>query len=359
VTVVRQRVERFIRWWLDNLTGFVESLAVGAQGREGIELRPDADGYTICQIGRGGDVRIGQVVQGGGTVVIEPAGLEQEFAGRPVAVIIPPDWLFEQALEPFPKESEPVIPGIVRHQIERVTPFRANDTIYDYSVEPMADESRRLLITVSVVPKGLVAGVIAAVSAGRPQRLELVARPARGGERRLVVGLGGGGGASQRLALRRVVAGVVGGSIGLFLLVAIGANWWLSSLAAETDDLQAAISDRQRLLGAATKADGSKAVDEPTRLRRLKAGEPSAVELLDLLSQLLPDDAYLTEFSIDHQRVRLIGISRDVSKLIPAIESSPRFGAAVFASPTTRLAQDQGDRFHIEVTVRGAEGNSP
>ena len=54
------------------------------------------------------------------------------------------------------------------------------------------------------------------------------------------------------------------------------------------------------------------------------------------LTELLPNDAWLTLLSLDAKGVELTGQANAASALIPLLENSPRFERAEFASPVTR-----------------------
>ena len=45
------------------------------------------------------------------------------------------------------------------------------------------------------------------------------------------------------------------------------------------------------------------------------------------------------------------GVSRSVSRLVPLLEASPSFAEATFFAPTTRLPNNQGDRFHLDAKL--------
>jgi general secretion pathway protein L len=83
--------------------------------------------------------------------------------------------------------------------------------------------------------------------------------------------------------------------------------------------------------------------------RRLNT--PVAVLALDALSASLPDDTWLSEFRMAEGRIRMSGVSRSVSRLVPLLEASPSFAEATFFAPTTRLPNNQGDRFHLDAKL--------
>ena len=81
------------------------------------------------------------------------------------------------------------------------------------------------------------------------------------------------------------------------------------------------------------------------------AGERNrhAVEYLFDLTEILPDDAYLTTFRLRNEQIQIDGFARAASELIPKLEDSERFKNVKFASPTTK-AQGK-DRFSISTEL--------
>ena len=74
--------------------------------------------------------------------------------------------------------------------------------------------------------------------------------------------------------------------------------------------------------------------------------------MLDAVSQILPDDTYVTALEIEGDKVRITGVTRDAPPLIALMEQSNRFARATFFAPTTRSPSDKGERFHIEANIQ-------
>ena len=105
---------------------------------------------------------------------------------------------------------------------------------------------------------------------------------------------------------------------------------------------------RQRLeaeRGARTAADTFGVTWE--QLARQKLDRPSSSVLLEAISRLLPDDAWLTELRVDNDIVRMTGHARNSGRLIAAIEATPQLRNAEFAGPTSLRTSDQLETFVI------------
>ena len=86
---------------------------------------------------------------------------------------------------------------------------------------------------------------------------------------------------------------------------------------------------------------------------------PPACIVLDALSQVLPDNTYVTELHLAGNKLQIAGITRDAPSLIPLIEQSQHFARATFYAPTTRSASDPGERFHIEARIEPKNTANP
>ncbi len=74
--------------------------------------------------------------------------------------------------------------------------------------------------------------------------------------------------------------------------------------------------------------------------------------MLATVTELLPDDTVLTEFSLHQGKLGISGQSPAAAQLIPALAASPTFRNPTFAAPVTRAPDGHTDQFviHAELT---------
>lgn len=90
-----------------------------------------------------------------------------------------------------------------------------------------------------------------------------------------------------------------------------------------------------------------------TRIERINALQVSGVSPLDLLnelSQIIPETAWVRDFSLSENEVQLDGYAESASELLPILEGSPLFENAVFLSTITKNREGL-ERFRIGVEV--------
>ena len=87
-----------------------------------------------------------------------------------------------------------------------------------------------------------------------------------------------------------------------------------------------------------------------------KSRQPMVVRVLDELTRLVPDQAYITQLDIHDQTVEVQGFAATASDLIAVLEQSPRFKAPEFRSPVTQDRRSGAERFHVSVELVSQEG---
>jgi general secretion pathway protein L len=82
-------------------------------------------------------------------------------------------------------------------------------------------------------------------------------------------------------------------------------------------------------------------------IREISEGEHSAVDILRELTQVIPDNTWVTEFRLMDKGIQLTGYAESASELIPLLEESPLFEDVAFRSAITKDAKQNKYRFVI------------
>ena len=90
------------------------------------------------------------------------------------------------------------------------------------------------------------------------------------------------------------------------------------------------------------------AVDE---IKKHSAESHRRLELVETLSKLLPDDVYLTRFSIQKNDVNLEGAATKPEAMIATLESSPSLSKVAFLAPVFRNPGEEKSRFSIRMLL--------
>ena len=75
------------------------------------------------------------------------------------------------------------------------------------------------------------------------------------------------------------------------------------------------------------------------------------LQLVDELTQLLPDDTWISQLDFKDREIQLRGNSAASAALIAALEASPLLRNARFRSPVTRDRRIGTERFHLSAEI--------
>ncbi|MDB5617779.1 PilN domain-containing protein [Tardiphaga sp.] len=282
------------------------------------------------------------------------ADLAPRFRGSRVELVLQPRRFLFRPLE-LPARAADFLDGIVRAQIDRLTPWSATDAVFGCS-PPIPSAPDSITTVVAATTRKVAMSYVEAMSDFHPasvaicagagehhlERIKVFEQKARGHldadrlGRGLRVGLG--------LA---AIAAVASAGVAAFMS---------DRLDAQQDELARKISQRRAIIRASS--DGGTR-SPAAALEQRKFAAPASVLVLDTLSQVLPDHTYVTELHLAGSKLQIAGITRDAPSLIPLIEQSAHFTRATFYAPTTRSPSDPGERFHIEARIEPKNAAQP
>jgi general secretion pathway protein L len=267
--------------------------------------------------------------------------------GTRIELILNSDHFLFRPLE-LPRRAAEFLDGIIKSQIDRLTPWRASDAAFGWSTADGA-EPDRILVTVAAAAQSFVESYIAAVSRLGVQSIAAFTTCAENGSKepaRIKI-------AEERFIayfdvgrIRRILIAILIASLSSAAVAVTAATLIGIRLDSEEYEIAARITN---LKGAGPNGGGSNSLlaARLTVEDRKHSILPSVI-ILEALSRILPDDTYLTELHVDENKVQLVGMTRDAPSLIRLIEQSGHFARASFFAPTTQSSDQTGENFHIE-----------
>jgi general secretion pathway protein L len=275
-----------------------------------------------------------------------PADWKAAFRGSRVELQLPQAQVMTHRLD-FPGKAVDFLDGMIRAQIDRLTPWTLDQAVFGFS-PPMQAGSDRIEVVLAATSKQKLGpelqlvemldaasvAISAPAQADAPAPIALLSRQLRG--------IAGGALNVPRLLRVILLSAVTAAAASLLIDVYLG-----GSLQTELGDLQQRISQRRVALRLG--ADGS--ASGFGLLAKRKQTTPSSVMVLEAISRALPDTTYVTELRIEGDKVQVVGMTQDAPSLIRLMEQSPQFTRATFFAPTTYAANEPGERFHIEAHI--------
>jgi general secretion pathway protein L len=328
--------------WVDGIAAALVALTGWFRARRTVQLVEDASGLLVA----GSGARAGRLELRDGRLFGDRAGAAM-LKGRRVELMLQPNRFLFRPLE-LPRRAAEFLDGIVRAQIDRLTPWSANEAVVGWGL-PQPDGPDRIAVTVAATARTQVAPYVQALTAHGARSVAVSTRLPDGAAVRVLDEKG-----REAVSIRRVSRAL----LAILVVTGIGAAAALAAGGFIGAELQSQQDDLARRIARARSAaligsDGN--VDTATAalrsLERRKHESPSAVIVLEELSRALPDHTYVTELRIEGDKLKLIGLTRDAPALIGLIEQTAHFTRATFFAPTTRAPNEAGERFHIEARI--------
>ncbi len=336
----------FFSRWIDDVAAGLTRFGATVRRGQKIELAEHEDGSYSAALRRKGS----SLMLDDAPLRLDGDGFAEPLSARwrtllmrsQVDVALAPSRFVFRPLE-LPRAAEPFLEGVVRAQIDRLTPWSAADAVFGWSA-PQDAGSDRIAVTVAATARTQLHPITRALVASGAGSIGLSTRAGSDGTLVIPVLAQQGGDADPAKQLRlRLIVGL--GAACLLFALSLGA--WIGiggQYDARLADLQNQIAERRAKLMNSRGSDADRALHA---LQARKRTTPSPVMVLEALSKALPDDAHLTELRIEDGKVQISGLAADASELIRLIEQSSQFTHATFFAPTVR-SPDARETFHIE-----------
>ncbi|KQP94626.1 MULTISPECIES: PilN domain-containing protein [unclassified Methylobacterium] len=269
----------------------------------------------------------------------------ETFHKGAVELRLPPEVFLTRALR-LPDAGRSYLQPIITHRLERLTPWRADQVLYAYSVVDGVSEDGTIGVDLLATSVDLVAPFLARLAnAGLTATALGSAAEPLDAPLRFDLYKGRTQPADDRLRGRigRGLAILLSGLTVACLLSAVVA----ASAASNAEEV------RQRLTALRTKLTlrGGVGTSRERILIEGKRTENATIVLIDKLSRALPDGTVLRELDIGPARIRLVGRSIDAPALIARLEAEAGLKNPRFAAPVIRDAEKR-DAFDL-VATRG------
>ena len=349
MNMLRQIGESFSRW-IDSVAENVHSLIdrwCGVQ-RQVQLIEQDQDTFTLHALGPAKDASLPdqriRIAQGAIAETLSADWLET-FRGSRAELVLRPNRFMFRPLE-LPKRAAEFLDGIVRAQIDRLTPWTVGEAVYSWT-PPIEAGNERIQLTVAATARAQVTPYVKALAALGATAIVVstVPQEAASGAAPLKVFEQQSRGAFEITRIRRILMLVLAAAAAMAVISIGVSSIAADSLDTEQQDLTRQISKRR----AAMRQDGGNA---QRMLERRKQTTAASVIILEALSKLLPDHTFVTELRVEGGKVQVTGLTRDAPSLIRLIEQSPHFERATFFAPTTQSPGEPGERFHIEARIK-------
>jgi general secretion pathway protein L len=298
---------------------------------------------TLLRRRRGVTTRVAQLPRDDSAFPSLRAALANRPRGEPVFLRIPVFYVLERAVS-LPLAAERDLARVLGYEMERLTPFTAAELVWDYAIEQRDRTHARLQLRLTVVQRTAVETLIAQLrdQGVAPEALEAILPD---GPRVLKL-------AQERTSTQHFVSArsllAATAALAFFVIASpfLRQSLDLADLQDRLGMMAPRIAQVQALRG---RIAGSTAGGDAVATETRKLGD--TLEALAALTEILPDDSYLTEFTMRERKMTLAGLGASAPKLISALSADPRIRGPAFTAPVTRSETNHNDVFAIRAEL--------
>jgi general secretion pathway protein L len=256
-----------------------------------------------------------------------------------------------------PEQARKFLSGVVRNQIERLSPWPANGVVYGFSAEAGAADA-------AIVDVRILIAARTDIDVAR-QDLAALGLPvdrivARGSDAEAAGETAGPVTLWSRLAdtspdtlgsAARTIGIGIAASVAGCLLLSAWAFVSAASIRSDSEDVAARSRVLQRQAQAGRAASSMASIPPAERAWLLKETSTSSVILIEALSRALPESAYVSEIRLEKESLRILGLADDAPALLAPLERSGHMTDVHFFAPSARGPDGKLFRFSIEAHV--------
>jgi general secretion pathway protein L len=347
-----QAIIAFFRGWTDSVAAAVIAAFDRVSSPRVIRLiEQDNGGFAVESAGKSENMPAHIAFADGG---LSAPNLAPMLKGSRVEIVLQPKRFLFRPLE-LPARARDFLDGIVRAQIDRLTPWSVSEAVFGCS-SPIESGPESITTVIAATTRKVAMAYVQAVSIFHPAAVAVCTDVVERNAGRVKVFEQKARGHLDAVRLSRALFAGLAATAVCALLAVIAAAYVADSLGAQEDELARQISQRRAAIRASSDGGDRSPI---AALERRKHETPASVIVLDALTQVLPDHTYITELHMAGTKLQIVGITRDAPSLIPLIEQSQHFTRATFYAPTTRSSSEPGERFHIEARIEPKNTAAP
>jgi general secretion pathway protein L len=359
LAIIRPGLRSFLAWWFGELAALVPVRLNPSRRRDRLILALEQRRIGIFEIVGDREQELGGVEQAGPGHATEIAVLlgraRRHSSG--ITLRLAPGMGLHKTLD-LPLAAEDGLDQLLRFEMDRLTPFRAEDVVFAQRILKRDPKRQRMTVELQVAPRAAVEQALAVATACRvrPTRVELARVQGSEPEPHTHIGE-----ALNLLPAEFEARRPASRANRLLTLIALALAAAAVTIPLQQRRLTAADLGRQV---AAAKVVAQQSAQLRDRLDQLNAHMrllsdqkrriPMLTHLLAELTRVIPDQAYVEQLDVRDGQLILRGLATAPSDLIALIDRSVLFRNPEFRAPVTRDTKLGLERFQLSAQL--AEG---
>ena len=345
---------RGLQWWTGELSSLVPGRLDARQSRTPADIYVNIDNLGALQsvqMAKRGRIEALKADEDQDSKAIDVLGkLARSQSKSKICVMLPAVACLERRIE-IPASARRQARSILALDLERSTPFKLSEVYVGHSFKPAEAKKGWLTASQLIVKRKVADQAIAAIEDLGLKVSSLDVWSSDGKAPVSVNFLENTSVVPATVETRRPYVLFASLAIGLVISATwIGLSRQQTALASLEQEVNIARQKAEAVRRDRTA--GELAVKDVTAIQTYKSAQPSAVEIINELTRLLPDDVSANELKIDGDVVEFSGVAKSSSAVIPIVERSSMFKAALFTSPVTFDASADKERFSLRLRLR-------
>jgi len=251
----------------------------------------------------------------------------------------------------LPDSTEENLYEVIQYEMDRYTPFSKDDVYFDYRIEDRLKEKELIKVLLIVVRKEMLDPVVRSIDDidVHLQTIDVIdpLNPEQSLQNVKLLRSHSDLNKTKKSSIKWLVAAAAG----LMLLTGITPlviNYiHITELESELAGLENTVQKVKQLQSEYTKMQ-----HQVGYLVDVKERNPSVIELLNLLTQAIPDHTHVNRLSLEGGLLSIQGLSASASELIPIIDKTGMFDDIRFAAPVTQSGGDGLERYSITAQIK-------
>jgi general secretion pathway protein L len=266
-----------------------------------------------------------------------------------IVLMLPSDAVLTRRTS-LPSQVKDNLPQVLRYELDRLSPFRPEQVLYDFLVIGGGKGEPRLTVNLALTRRELVDGWLKRLGeAGTP--VDQVTWEGGWTQANLLT-------PEERPRHRQPLLDP--NKLLLALVLVLGMAALVTPLWQGSRDLESLDSELRRARTQVMQVDQlrqelEKARRGSTEVLRQKLEQPRMLDLLRELTERIPDDTWVQSLEYQNGEVQLRGESGRATALIGLLEGAPGISGVSFRSPVTQVAQTGKERFNLAFNFKRAE----
>jgi general secretion pathway protein L len=233
---------------------------------------------------------------------------------------------------------------LLRHELARITPFPAHDLFWRWDGHAKSGDKSRTEVVLTMVPKQALAPAIEALdSVGLKARFVEVGPTDRP---RLLPIADGTGGSTGPVLFKGLVWACAGLAVIALALPVLRQALALRATDEAIASLKPTVAQVETLRRGLTAEGAGRAI-----LAQEQQRTGDLLQVLAMVTRILPDDTFLTDFGLRERQMTISGRSASAPRLITLLSADPVVRNTAFAAPVTRIEGASADVFSIRAEV--------